>query len=191
MRSPVLPSSVLPSPGEVCLDTVHPLPCVVRRAGPRVRSPRTRNPGPGGAARRRPAGRPANLHPAQSPADGPHRRRVRGRLQGPAHRRWQTRPPRLLDQRHCLAHGPARRLSPDPHRRTGRPARRPRPFQRAPQDRALLRRPETAAPEKGKPLPGIGNYDVAYTDPGNAVINIKGELRSYYITFPEDGRTPG
>jgi hypothetical protein len=47
------------------------------------------------------------------------------------------------------------------------------------------------APEKGKALPGVGNYDVAYTDPGNAVINIKGELRSAYITFPEDGRTPG
>ena len=47
-----------------------------------------------------------------------------------------------------------------------------------------------SSPEKGKALPGVGNYDVAYTDPGNAVINIKGELRSAYITFPEDGRTP-
>lgn len=51
--------------------------------------------------------------------------------------------------------------------------------------------PKLGAPEKGKPLPGVGNYDVAYTDPGNAVINIKGELRSSYITFPTDGRTPG
>jgi hypothetical protein len=50
--------------------------------------------------------------------------------------------------------------------------------------------PKLGAPEKGKPLPGVGNYDVAYTDPGNAVINIKGELRSGYITFPENGRTP-
>jgi hypothetical protein len=51
--------------------------------------------------------------------------------------------------------------------------------------------PKEGAPEKGKPLPGTGNYDVAYTDPGNAVINIKGELRAAYITFPENGRTPG
>jgi hypothetical protein len=51
--------------------------------------------------------------------------------------------------------------------------------------------PKQGAPEKGKALPGVGNYDVAWTDPGNAVINIKGELRSAYITFPEDGRTPG
>ena len=50
--------------------------------------------------------------------------------------------------------------------------------------------PKQGAPEKGKALPGVGNYDVAYTDPGNAVINIKGELRSAYITFPADGRTP-
>jgi hypothetical protein len=50
--------------------------------------------------------------------------------------------------------------------------------------------PKQGAPEKGRPLPGVGNYDVAYTDPGNAVINIKGELRSAYITFPENGRTP-
>jgi hypothetical protein len=51
--------------------------------------------------------------------------------------------------------------------------------------------PKTGAPEKGRALPGVGNYDVAYTDPGNAVINIKGELRSAYITYPENGRTPG
>jgi len=51
--------------------------------------------------------------------------------------------------------------------------------------------PKAPPPEKGKALPGVGNYDVAYTDPGNAVINIKGELRSSYITYPEDGRTPG
>ena len=50
--------------------------------------------------------------------------------------------------------------------------------------------PKAPPPEKGKPLPGVGNYDVAFTDPGNAVINIKGELRSAYITFPENGRTP-
>jgi hypothetical protein len=50
--------------------------------------------------------------------------------------------------------------------------------------------PKAGAPEKGKALPGVGNYDVAYTDPGNAVINIKGELRASYITFPENGRTP-
>jgi hypothetical protein len=50
--------------------------------------------------------------------------------------------------------------------------------------------PNAPAPEKGKPLPGVGNYDVAYTDPGAHVLNIGGELRSSYITFPENGRIP-
>jgi len=30
----------------------------------------------------------------------------------------------------------------------------------------------TGAPEKGKPLPPVGNYDVAYTDPGSTVASI-------------------
>jgi hypothetical protein len=50
--------------------------------------------------------------------------------------------------------------------------------------------PKDGAPEKGKPLPGVGNYDVAYTDPGTKVMNINGSLRSSFITFPEDGRIP-
>ena len=40
--------------------------------------------------------------------------------------------------------------------------------------------PKRGAPEKGKALPGVGNYDVAYTDPGAAVANINGEKRSSY-----------
>jgi hypothetical protein len=50
--------------------------------------------------------------------------------------------------------------------------------------------PKAGAPEKGKPLPPVGNYDVAYTDPGNKVTNIKGELRSSWITYPADGKIP-
>ena len=50
--------------------------------------------------------------------------------------------------------------------------------------------PKQGAPEKGKPLPGVGNYDVAWTDPGAAVATIKGEKRSSYITYPENGKTP-
>ena len=50
--------------------------------------------------------------------------------------------------------------------------------------------PNAPAPEKGKALPGVGNYDVAFTDPGAAVATIKGEKRSSYITFPADGKIP-
>jgi hypothetical protein len=50
--------------------------------------------------------------------------------------------------------------------------------------------PNAPPPEKGKPLPGVGNYDVAYTDPGTKVTNIKGELRSSWITWPADGKIP-
>ena len=50
--------------------------------------------------------------------------------------------------------------------------------------------PKAGAPEKGKPLPPVGNYDVAYTDPGSAVANINGELRSSFIVFPENGKVP-
>ena len=50
--------------------------------------------------------------------------------------------------------------------------------------------PDAGAPEKGKPLPPVGNYDVAYTDPGAHVISIGGELRSSWITYPENGRIP-
>ena len=50
--------------------------------------------------------------------------------------------------------------------------------------------PNAPAPEKGKALPGVGNYDVAWTDPGAIVATIKGEKRSSYITFPADGKIP-
>jgi len=50
--------------------------------------------------------------------------------------------------------------------------------------------PNEGKPEAGKPLPPVGNYDVAYTDPGAAVANINGELRSSFIVFPENGRMP-
>ena len=50
--------------------------------------------------------------------------------------------------------------------------------------------PNAPPPEKGKALPGVGNYDVAWTDPGSIVATIKGEKRSSYITFPADGKMP-
>lgn len=50
--------------------------------------------------------------------------------------------------------------------------------------------PNEGAPEKGKPLPPVGNYDVAYTDPGSRVTSIGGELRSSWVVYPEDGRIP-
>ena len=36
----------------------------------------------------------------------------------------------------------------------------------------------TGAPEKGKPLPGVGNYNAVWVDPGAHVAVINGELRS-------------
>ena len=50
--------------------------------------------------------------------------------------------------------------------------------------------PKESAPEKGKPLPPVGNYDVAYTDPGSKVTSIGGELRSSWIVYPENGHIP-
>lgn len=50
--------------------------------------------------------------------------------------------------------------------------------------------PKEGAPEKGKPLPPVGNYDVAYTDPGSRVISIGDELRSSWIVYPENGKIP-
>ena len=50
--------------------------------------------------------------------------------------------------------------------------------------------PKEGAPEKGKPLPPVGNYDVAYTDPGSHVTSIGGELRSSWIVYPENGKIP-
>lgn len=50
--------------------------------------------------------------------------------------------------------------------------------------------PSEGAPEKGRPLPPVGNYDVAYTDPGSRVTSIGGELRSSWIVHPANGRLP-
>ena len=50
--------------------------------------------------------------------------------------------------------------------------------------------PKAPPPEKGKALPGVGNYDVAFTDPGARIANINGELRSSFLTYPENGRMP-
>lgn len=50
--------------------------------------------------------------------------------------------------------------------------------------------PDEGAPQKGRPLPPVGNYDVAYTDPGSRMTSIGGELRSSWVVFPEDGRIP-
>ncbi len=36
----------------------------------------------------------------------------------------------------------------------------------------------TGAPEKGKPLPGVGNYNAVWVDPGSKVAVVNGELRS-------------
>ena len=50
--------------------------------------------------------------------------------------------------------------------------------------------PNEGAPQKGRPLPPVGNYDVAYTDPGSRMTSIGGELRSSWVVFPVDGRIP-
>ena len=50
--------------------------------------------------------------------------------------------------------------------------------------------PNEGAPEKGRALPPVGNYDVAWTDPGAYVTHINGELRSSWIVYPEDGQIP-
>ncbi len=50
--------------------------------------------------------------------------------------------------------------------------------------------PDEGAPEKGRALPPVGNYDVAWTDPGAYVTHINGELRSSWIVYPEDGQIP-
>ncbi len=46
------------------------------------------------------------------------------------------------------------------------------------------------APEKGKPLPPVGNYNAVWVDPGSHVAVINGELRSSWITEPATGRIP-
>lgn len=46
------------------------------------------------------------------------------------------------------------------------------------------------APEKGKPLPPVGNYNAVWVDPGSRIAKVKGELRSSWIVEPADGRIP-
>lgn len=50
--------------------------------------------------------------------------------------------------------------------------------------------PKEGAPEKGKALPPVGNYDVAYTDPGARVADFNGQKRSSFLVYPEDGHIP-
>lgn len=46
------------------------------------------------------------------------------------------------------------------------------------------------APEKGKPLPPVGNYNAVWVDPGSHVAVVNGQLRSSWITEPANGRIP-
>jgi hypothetical protein len=46
------------------------------------------------------------------------------------------------------------------------------------------------APIKAKSLPGLGNYNAVWVDPGSKVAVVKGELRSSYIVDPANGRVP-
>jgi hypothetical protein len=46
------------------------------------------------------------------------------------------------------------------------------------------------APVKAKSLPGLGNYNAVWVDPGSKVAVVKGELRSSYIVDPPNGRVP-
>ncbi len=48
----------------------------------------------------------------------------------------------------------------------------------------------SGAPEKGKPLPSVGNYNAVWVDPGSRIASIKGELRSSWIVDPPNGRVP-
>src|SRR5262245_33252430 len=48
----------------------------------------------------------------------------------------------------------------------------------------------TGAPIKAKSLPGVGNYNAVWVDPGSRIATINGELRSSWITDPPNGRVP-
>lgn len=50
--------------------------------------------------------------------------------------------------------------------------------------------PSTGAPEAGKPLPPVGNYNAVWVDPGARVAVVNGELRSSWIVEPADGKIP-
>jgi hypothetical protein len=56
--------------------------------------------------------------------------------------------------------------------------------EKAPTDQSL------GAPQKGKPLPAVGNYNAVWVDPGSKVGSIHGELRSSWIVDPPNGRIP-
>jgi hypothetical protein len=46
------------------------------------------------------------------------------------------------------------------------------------------------APVKAKSLPGLGNYNAVWVDPGSKVAVVGGEPRSSYIVDPPNGRVP-
>jgi hypothetical protein len=46
------------------------------------------------------------------------------------------------------------------------------------------------APEKGRSLDGVGNYNAVWVDPGAKVAIVNGEFRSSWITVPDDGKIP-
>jgi hypothetical protein len=46
------------------------------------------------------------------------------------------------------------------------------------------------APIRAKSLPGLGNYNAVWVDPGSKIAVVKGELRSSYIVDPPNGRVP-
>lgn len=50
--------------------------------------------------------------------------------------------------------------------------------------------PNEGAPEKGKPLPPVGNYNAVWVDPGSKVGKVRGEYRSSWIVEPANGQMP-
>jgi hypothetical protein len=56
--------------------------------------------------------------------------------------------------------------------------------EKAPTDQA------DGAPEKGKPLPPVGNYNAVWVDPGSKIAIVNGEHRSSWIVEPADGKVP-
>ncbi len=46
------------------------------------------------------------------------------------------------------------------------------------------------APIKARSLPGLGNYNAVWVDPGSKIGLVKGELRSSWIVDPPSGRVP-
>lgn len=49
---------------------------------------------------------------------------------------------------------------------------------------------ERGAPEKLKNLPGVGNYNAFWVDPGSRYSEVNGEIRSSWIVDPPDGQMP-